>query len=249
MTKEVIRFAWRLKGVPEYLVKGVMSPYKVCKTAFSVDGELSSSFSLKAGVHQKSVLTLILFIMVVDVLTEDVRDGSLMELLDTGGLVLCEESLNEVMEKYRRWKNEVEGKCLRMNQDKTQGMQLLLGTKIVFRKKIHVVSLVSGLFVILFSVPNVRGGFIVIFLMCLGGLLSCRDVFVCRTCLGHNCSIEEKSEFKRCEDVLKEVEKYCYLGDMISCYGGASEVVSARIGSENIKSCGVKLRVGLRIYL
>ena len=177
------------------------------KTAFSVDGELSSSFSLKAGVHQKSVLTPILFIMVVDVLTEDVRDGSLMELLDTGGLVLCEESLNEVMEKYRRWKNEVERKCLRMNQDKTKGMQLLLGTKIVFRKKIHVVSLVSGLFVILFSVPNVRGGFIVIFLMCLGGLLSCRDVFVCRTCLGHNCSIEEKSEFKRCEDVLKEVEK------------------------------------------
>ena len=99
------------------------------KTAFSVDGELSSSFSLKAGVHQKSVLTPILFIMVVDVLTEDVRDGSLMELLDTGGLVLCEESLNEVMEKYRRWKNEVEGKCLRMNQDKTKGMQLLLGTK------------------------------------------------------------------------------------------------------------------------
>ena len=36
---------------------------------------------------------------------------------------------------------------------------------------------------------------------------------------------------------------------MISCYGGASEVVSARIGSENIKSCRVKLRVGLRIYL
>ena len=28
-------------------------------------------------------------------------------------------------------------------------------------------------------------------------LLSCRDVFVCRTCLGHNCSVEEKLELKR----------------------------------------------------
>ena len=33
------------------------------------------------------------------------------------------------------------------------------------------------------------------------------------------------------EDVAEEVEKFSYLGDMISCYGGASEVVSARTGS------------------
>ena len=63
-------------------------------------------------------------------------------------------------------------------------------------------------------------------------LVSCCGVFVCRTCLGHNCSVEEKLEFKRGEDVLEEVEKFCNLGDMISCYGGASEVVSARIGSK-----------------
>ena len=58
-------------------------------------------------------------------------------------------------------------------------------------------------------------------------LLSCQDVYVCRTCLGHNCTVE-KLEFERSEDVLQEVEKFCYLGDMISCYGGASEVVNGR---------------------
>ena len=62
-------------------------------------------------------------------------------------------------------------------------------------------------------------------------LISRRDVFVCRTYLVHNYSVEEKLVFKRGEDVLAEVEKFCYLGDMISCYGGASEAVSARIGS------------------
>ena len=39
--KEVIHFALRQKGVPEYLVNGVMSLYKGCKTVVSVEGELS----------------------------------------------------------------------------------------------------------------------------------------------------------------------------------------------------------------
>ena len=59
----------------------------------------------------------------------------------------------------------------------------------------------------------------------------CWDVFVCGTCLSHNCSVEEKLKYKRGEDVLQEVEKFCYLGDMISCHDGAPEAVSARIGS------------------
>ena len=40
--REVIRFASKQKGVPEYLVNKVMSPYKGCKTAVSVDWKLSS---------------------------------------------------------------------------------------------------------------------------------------------------------------------------------------------------------------
>ena len=55
-------------------------------------------------------------------------------------------------------------------------------------------------------------------------LLSCRDVFVCRISLAHNCSVEGKVKmFKRGEAVLVEVEQFCYLGDKISSYGGASE--------------------------
>ena len=67
--------------------------------------------------------------MVMDALREDVRDGSLMELLYAGNLVLCGESLNEAMEKYERWKNAVQGKGLRVNVDKTKDMQLLFGKK------------------------------------------------------------------------------------------------------------------------
>ena len=50
-------FALRRNGVQEYMIHGFMSLYKGCQTTASVDGELSSSFSLKVGVHQVSALS------------------------------------------------------------------------------------------------------------------------------------------------------------------------------------------------
>ena len=74
--REVISFALRWKGVPEYLVNEVLCLFiKVVK--------------LYKG-SQRTALSPLLFIEVMDVLTEDVRDGSLMELLDADDLVLCE---------------------------------------------------------------------------------------------------------------------------------------------------------------
>ena len=169
----------------------------------------------------------------MDALTKDVRDGSLMELLYADDLVLWKKSLNDVMDKYKRWENAVEGKGLRVNADKTKGIQLSFGKK-------DNVSKVDPC-----GVCSERVGCNSI--QCTKcerwvhrrcsdvsrqvSLLSCRDIFVCRTCLRHNCSVVEKLEFKTGEDVLEEVQKFCYLGDMISCFAGASEAVSARIGS------------------
>ena len=228
----VIRFALRWKGVPEYLVNGVMSLYKGCKTAVVVDGEPSSSSSVKVGVHEGSALSPLLFIMVTDVLTEDVRDRSLMKLLYADDLVLYGESINDVMGKYKRWKNAVEGKGLRVNVDKAKGMQLSFGKKSSVSKvdpcrvcgervgcnSIQCTKCQRWVHHRCSDVPRQVS------------LLSCRNIFVCGTCLRHNCSVVEKLEFKTGEDILDEVEKFCYLGDMISCFGGASEAVSARIG-------------------
>ena len=57
---------------------------------------------MKISVLQGSALSPLSFIMVIDVLTEDVSDGTLMELLYADDLVLSRESLNEVMDKYGR---------------------------------------------------------------------------------------------------------------------------------------------------
>ena len=55
---EVIRFALRCKGVPEYFIK-------VVKLLPQLMGELSSSFSVKLGVNQGSALSPLLVIMVL----------------------------------------------------------------------------------------------------------------------------------------------------------------------------------------
>ena len=65
--------------------------------------------------------------MVIDVLTEGVRDGSLMELLYADDLVLCGEPLNEVIDKYCRWKN-----VAKVNIDNKKGYNYCLGRKVVF---------------------------------------------------------------------------------------------------------------------
>ena len=202
VSREVICFALRSKRVPEYLVNAVLSLYKGCKTAvsvngeLSVDGELSSSFSVKVGVHQVSALSPLLFIMVMDVVTENMRDGSLMELLYADDLVLCGELL---IDKYGRWKNAVERKGLRVNVNKTKGMQLLFGKK----------SNVSKVDPCGFCGERVGCNYIQcgkcqrwVHHCCSDlpsqvSLLSCQDVFVCRPCLDHNCFLEEKLKFKR----------------------------------------------------
>ena len=142
--------------------------YKGCKTTISVHGKLSSSYSVKVGVHQGSALSRLLLIIVVDVLTEDVRDGWLMKLWYADGLVLCGESLNEVINKYGRWKNAVEGKGWRWMLIKLKVCSYYLGRKVVFGKWILVVFKVRGSVLIVSSVQDFRGEFIVVVLMCLG---------------------------------------------------------------------------------
>ena len=82
----------------------------------------------------------------------------------------------------------MEGKSLRVNVDKTKGIELLLGKK-------SSVSKVDPC-----GVCGERVGCASIqYTKCPRwvqvSLLSCCDVFVCRICLGYNGSVEKKLEF------------------------------------------------------
>ena len=59
---------------------------------------------VKLGVHQGSVLSLLLFIIVLESLSREFREGLPMELLYVDDLVLMAESKELLMEKLRKWK-------------------------------------------------------------------------------------------------------------------------------------------------
>ena len=233
--REFIRSALRRKGVPKHLVNGVMTLYKGCKTAAPVEGELSGSFSVKVGVHQASALNPLLPVSVIDVLTEDLKEGSLMELLHANNLALRGKHLNDIMGQYLRKTGEgIRRKASRVDVEKTRRMQLLHGKK-AFISKVDPCAACGEQVGCCNSIwckkcqKSVHRHFSSASRRV--SLLSFQDVFVCETCMGHNCSVKEKVEFKRDEDALEHVKKFCYLGDMFSSYGGASKAVSTRIGS------------------
>ena len=80
LPRKVLEWTLRKKGIPEILVRSVMSLYEGVKTRVRLDSELSSELDVKIGMHQGSVLSLFHFAVAVDV-TEFAREGVLSELL------------------------------------------------------------------------------------------------------------------------------------------------------------------------
>ena len=77
--QKVAWYTFRKRSVTEYLVQNML--YSGFKTAVSVDSKLSDFFFAQARVHQGSVLSPELLVIVMDALSVSVRDGFLFELL------------------------------------------------------------------------------------------------------------------------------------------------------------------------
>ena len=67
--------------------------------------------------HQGSVLSPLIFAIVVDV-TEHAREGLLNEILYADDLVLMSESLEDLRERFQRWRSALEDKGLKVNVGK-----------------------------------------------------------------------------------------------------------------------------------
>ena len=59
----------------------------------------SEEFEVKVGVHQGSVLSPLMFTIVVDVITENARRGVVNELLYVDDLVIMSETIEDLEEK------------------------------------------------------------------------------------------------------------------------------------------------------
>ena len=89
--REVVWWAIRKLGVEEWLVRVVKSLYENARSRVRVNDTFSDEFEVKVGVHQGSVLSPLLFIMVLEALSLEFRSGCPWELLYADDLVLIAE--------------------------------------------------------------------------------------------------------------------------------------------------------------
>ena len=72
--------------------------------------------------HQGSVLSPLIFAIVDDVVTEHAREGLLNEILYADDMALMSQSLEDLRERFQRWRSALEDKGLKVNVGKTKVM-------------------------------------------------------------------------------------------------------------------------------
>ena len=191
---------------------------------------------LDLGVHQGSVLSPLLFIIVMEAVTYSVREGLPWEMLYADDLVLVGKCEEELKEKLRKWNECLKDKGLKINEDKTKVMCESFGTgttQVVGNVK-HTCSVcLKGV-----GVNSIRCTKCVqwVHARCSrvkGSLKKVESSFICRRCKGELCETRQvNSQVNGLHidgDEYKIVDKLCYLGDMLSQEGGCEHAILKRI--------------------
>ena len=118
ISRRVMQWALRKKGLPEILVKVVMSLYEDLKTKIKVGFEFSEEFYVAVGVHQGFVLSPLLFAIVMDIVTENAREGLMKKVWYADDLVLMSEAMEGLKKKFIKWRSTLER--LKVNLEKTK---------------------------------------------------------------------------------------------------------------------------------
>ena len=116
------------------LVKVVMSLYEGSKTKVKVESEFFKEFSVAVGVHQGSVLSLLLFSIVVDAVTENARKGLMKEVLYTDDLILMCEIMEDLKKRFLNWRNALKSKGLKVNLENMMVMLYVSEGKIIWSR-------------------------------------------------------------------------------------------------------------------
>ena len=85
-------------GMDEWLIRTVMPLYTVVYTVVKTDAGLSESFYVKVGLHQGSVLSQLLFAVVMDVVSGEARSGLPSELLYSDNLYLWHQQWSSLVD-------------------------------------------------------------------------------------------------------------------------------------------------------
>jgi len=231
--REVLWWSLRQSKVEEWIVRVIMSMYENVTTAVKVKDRASEEFKVKVGVHQGSVLSPLLFTIVLDALSRNFRGGLPWELLYADDLVLVAESEESLLEKISKWKTGLESKGLKVNVGKTKVLKCKGGSGTVEK---------SGKWPC--GVCNKGVGNNSIFCTKCGkwihkrcsntvGKLVSNEDFQCPRCIG--LVVTPNTEHHKASLTLETgvefecVDRFCYLGDMIGAGGGADLASTVRV--------------------
>ena len=103
--RKVIWWAMRKLGIEEWIVRFVQAMYNNTRSRVRVNNTYSDEFGLKVGVHQGSVLSPVLFVIVLEALSREFHTGTPWELLYADDLVISGETeVKGFKMKLNEWK-------------------------------------------------------------------------------------------------------------------------------------------------
>ncbi|KAK3530942.1 hypothetical protein QTP70_006501 [Hemibagrus guttatus] len=112
----------RKSGVAEKYVRVVQDMYERSRTVVRCAVGQTEEFKVEVGLHQGSALSPFLFAIVMDQLSEEVRQESPWTMMFSDDIVICSESREQVEENLERWRFALERRGMKVSRSKTEYM-------------------------------------------------------------------------------------------------------------------------------
>ncbi|KAK3556615.1 hypothetical protein QTP70_010804 [Hemibagrus guttatus] len=120
--REELWYCMRKSGVAEKYVRVVQDMYERSRTVVRCAVGQTEEFNVEVGLHQGSALSPFLFAIVMDQLSEEVRQESSWTMMFADDIVICSESREQVEENLERWRFALERRGMKVSRSKTEYM-------------------------------------------------------------------------------------------------------------------------------
>ncbi|KAK3549947.1 hypothetical protein QTP86_016866 [Hemibagrus guttatus] len=120
--REELWYCMRKSGVAETYVRVMQDMYERSRTVVRCAVGQTEEFNVEVGLHQGSALSPFLFAIVMDQLSEEVRQESPWTMMFADDIVICSESREQVEENLERWRFALERRGMKVNCSKTEYM-------------------------------------------------------------------------------------------------------------------------------
>ncbi|KAK3515567.1 hypothetical protein QTP70_024592 [Hemibagrus guttatus] len=118
--REELWYCMGKSGVAEKYVRVVQDMYERSRTVVRCAVGQTEEFKVEVGLHQGSALSPFLFAIVMDQLSEVVRQESPWTMMFADDLLICSESREQVEENLERWRFALERRGMKVSHSKTE---------------------------------------------------------------------------------------------------------------------------------